>query len=231
MNLYRVRGADQKEYGPIDTDQLRQWIAERRLNQFSQACLDADGIWRPLGQFPEFADALGLSAGGVPGAGATVSPVTEGLPINAPLTPPPGGNWMADGREAARRRLATPALFLIVIAVLGLVGALTTPLWRGAYIESFQNLPNIPPEVKEQLRAARDKGMGVSDFVQLGLSLVTNGLMLAGALKMRKLESFGLSATAAILSILPCTCYCLGLPFGIWALVVMNKPEVKEHFT
>ena len=33
MNLYRVRGADQKEYGPIDTDQLRQWIAERRLNQ------------------------------------------------------------------------------------------------------------------------------------------------------------------------------------------------------
>ena len=221
MTQYRIRGADQKEYGPIDEFQLRQWIAERRLNQFSQACVDSEGVWKPLAQFPEFAADLGL----------TVSPITEGLPLTAPLTPQePVSGGVLDGREAARRRLATPALFLIVVAVLGLMGALSTPLWRGAYVDALINLPNLPAEAKAQIEAARDQPMGPGDYAQIGFSVLTNGLMLVGAMKMRRLEGFGLSATAAILGILPCTCCCLGLPFGIWALVVMNKPEVKEHF-
>jgi hypothetical protein len=49
---------------------------------------------------------------------------------------------------------------------------------------------------------------------------------------MRKLESFGLCMTASILAMIPCLspCCILGLPFGIWALVVLNKPEVKSAF-
>jgi hypothetical protein len=36
---------------------------------------------------------------------------------------------------------------------------------------------------------------------------------------------------ASVVAMLPCQCCCLfGLPFGIWALVVLNKPEVKSHF-
>ena len=34
-----------------------------------------------------------------------------------------------------------------------------------------------------------------------------------------------------IVSMLPCSCcWTLGLPFGIWALVVLNQPEVKDAF-
>ena len=37
---------------------------------------------------------------------------------------------------------------------------------------------------------------------------------------------------SAVLALLPCLspCCVLGLPFGIWALVTLNKPEVKEAF-
>jgi predicted Zn finger-like uncharacterized protein len=37
--------------------------------------------------------------------------------------------------------------------------------------------------------------------------------------------------TACILAMIPCVnCCILGLPFGIWGLVVLNKPEVKDAF-
>ena len=53
--MYKIIGGDQKEYGPISTEQLRAWIAEGRVN--SQTPLQAEGQtgWRPLGEFPEFA--------------------------------------------------------------------------------------------------------------------------------------------------------------------------------
>jgi hypothetical protein len=51
-------------------------------------------------------------------------------------------------------------------------------------------------------------------------------------LKMKRLESHGLAVTASILAMLPCTspCCIIGLPLGIWALVVLSKPEVKSAF-
>ena len=30
--MYKIIGADQKEYGPVSAEQLRQWIAEGRVN-------------------------------------------------------------------------------------------------------------------------------------------------------------------------------------------------------
>jgi hypothetical protein len=61
--------------------------------------------------------------------------------------------------------------------------------------------------------------------------MALNGFVLFGALKMLRLQSYGLAIAAAIIAMLPCQCCCvLGLPFGIWVLVVLNKPEVKSQF-
>jgi hypothetical protein len=35
--MYRIIGADQKEYGPVTQDQICQWIAEGRANAHSRA--------------------------------------------------------------------------------------------------------------------------------------------------------------------------------------------------
>lgn len=56
-------------------------------------------------------------------------------------------------------------------------------------------------------------------------------LILMGGIKMKQLQSFGMARTAAILALLPCgNCCILGLPFGIWALVVLGREDVKNAF-
>jgi hypothetical protein len=54
--MYKVLGGDQQEYGPATAEELRQWIADDRLSPQSQARLEADLDWRPLGDFGEFAE-------------------------------------------------------------------------------------------------------------------------------------------------------------------------------
>ncbi|MGA7700516.1 MAG: hypothetical protein WCB27_12965 [Thermoguttaceae bacterium] len=57
-------------------------------------------------------------------------------------------------------------------------------------------------------------------------------VMLVGATKMKKLESYSFAMAAAIIAMIPCIspCCLLGLPFGIWALVVLGDGSVKAAF-
>jgi uncharacterized membrane protein len=55
LSIYTIIGGDQKEYGPISADDVRQWIAEGRLNEQSLVKGEHDAEFRPLKKFPEFA--------------------------------------------------------------------------------------------------------------------------------------------------------------------------------
>ena len=71
-------------------------------------------------------------------------------------------------------------------------------------------------------------GVGV---VSLIIGVFMGGMIIHGASKMKKLESYGLVITAIIFAMLPCNgCCIIGLPFGIWALIVLNDPDVKSSF-
>jgi hypothetical protein len=52
--MYRIIGADGKEYGPIPADQLRQWIAEGRANASTLVLSQGATEWKTLGSLPEF---------------------------------------------------------------------------------------------------------------------------------------------------------------------------------
>ena len=69
-------------------------------------------------------------------------------------------------------------------------------------------------------------------IVGMIIGIVLNGVVLYGGLEMMKLKNFNLAMGASILAVIPCCspCIILGIPFGIWALVVINKPEVKSAF-
>lgn len=58
MATYIIIGGDQKEYGPIHADDVRQWIAEGRLNEHSLIKAEGDAEFRALGIFSEFASAF-----------------------------------------------------------------------------------------------------------------------------------------------------------------------------
>jgi uncharacterized membrane protein len=65
--MYRILGGDQQEYGPVSAEQVRQWILEGRANCDTRAQVDGANEWKPLGQFPEFAEALAAQTPSRPG--------------------------------------------------------------------------------------------------------------------------------------------------------------------
>lgn len=77
--MYRLVGADQKEYGPVTAEQVRQWITEGRANARTIAKSE-EGPWKLLSTFPEFAADLAQSSP------PTVPPLftTSSLPAGVP---------------------------------------------------------------------------------------------------------------------------------------------------
>jgi hypothetical protein len=57
--MYRIIGADGREYGPITAAQLLEWIAEGRANALTRAKVEGTDQWKPLTEYVEFASALG----------------------------------------------------------------------------------------------------------------------------------------------------------------------------
>ena len=55
--MYKIIGADQKEYGPVTAEQLRQWLAEGRVSAQTQVLPEGATEWKALGDLPEFAAA------------------------------------------------------------------------------------------------------------------------------------------------------------------------------
>jgi len=62
--MYRIIGADGREYGPITADVLRQWIREKRANAQSRVMVEGATEWVQLGTIAEFAADLGTQSGG-----------------------------------------------------------------------------------------------------------------------------------------------------------------------
>jgi hypothetical protein len=64
--MYKIIGVDQKEYGPVTAEEIRQWISEGRLNAQTKACLEGTQDWKPLGMFPEFSFTTSPLVGSLP---------------------------------------------------------------------------------------------------------------------------------------------------------------------
>jgi predicted Zn finger-like uncharacterized protein len=120
--------------------------------------------------------------------------------------------------SSARSQLNGPATALSVIGILGF--ALST-LALGLFVMAFA--------FAGPGGAYRDPGEFIGNLVGAIISMVWGLLLTVGAAGMKKLQNYGLCMTASILAILPCCCG-LGIPFGIWGLVVLSRPEVLDSF-
>lgn len=56
--MYRILGADEKEYGPVSAEQVRQWITEGRVDSQTKLQAEGGGEWKRLADVPELAAAL-----------------------------------------------------------------------------------------------------------------------------------------------------------------------------
>lgn len=80
--MYKIIGADGREYGPATADQLRQWITEGRANAQTQTLAPGAPEWRPLGALPEFAAHFTPPPPPVIGPWPGISPAGQGRKTN-----------------------------------------------------------------------------------------------------------------------------------------------------
>jgi hypothetical protein len=216
MANYTIIGGDKKEYGPVTAEEVRQWIAEGRLNGQSLIRSDNDTEWRPLATFLEFAPALQPRS-----------------PMPPPLSPG-AQSWPGADPAAA---VKAPAICLIVTTGLNVLLALYDSLKALFFPDNLDKLmaqmPAVDdPQMKELIVSMLHWMTGPAAVVSHGVVLILSAVTLWGATRMLALRSYEFAIVATILAMIPCVtpCCLLGLPFAIWALVVLRKPGVKDHF-
>ncbi len=81
--MYKIIGADGKEYGPVSLEQLWEWIRQGRVNADTRVQSVATSEWKPAREIPELTDALlpRFPAAAAPG---TAPPPAGPLPTASP---------------------------------------------------------------------------------------------------------------------------------------------------
>ncbi|MCS7337214.1 MAG: GYF domain-containing protein [Verrucomicrobiae bacterium] len=209
--MYKVIGADGKEYGPVSAEQVRQWIAEGRANAETKGQIAGSAEWKPLREFAEFRDLF------------TAPPTITTQSTYA---------YAETAQAQALRKVKPPAICLLVTAVLYGCWALLDLAGRLILTRSeawLERLSRGNPEMEPVVRLMWGPVGIAMDVWYLLLAVLVS----LGAIRMMKLRSYGLAIASCIIVMLPCIvpCCMLGLPIGIWALVVLLQPEVRAQFT
>ncbi len=219
--MFKILGADGKEYGPVSIDQIIRWIGEGRANQETMAMRQCDTGWKPLSQHPEFADALGIKPPVVGGAAPSPAP-------GAPPVAAAAADASVAARAGAIQKINGPAIGLMVTGGLGIVSNLFSVVIHLVRTVPPPTPAGLPPEFTRWFEL-------MNGPVGLALALITmiiGVFVLFGGYKMQRLQGRVLAMVTAIVAIVPCfsPCCVLGIPMGIWALVVLAKPEVRSQF-
>ncbi len=158
-------------------------------------------------------------------------------PFQAPKEEkPPSG---PDGPKVIPSSLSTPAMILIVLAMLGIVFSIAMMVLQPVLMDAMQDfmLNMVPEDQKQELQDEFAKqqenplSSPIVNWISTGVVVILYCVMLYGGLQMKKGGSFGWAMAAAIIAMIPCSpCCILELPAGIWALIVLVKPEIKQLF-
>lgn len=123
-----------------------------------------------------------------------------------------------------------PAIALIILGSLGvalqLFGLVASSAMEGIYRSS--GMLN-----EEQLQMFQGPGRMLMTAVGALLGLAGSGFTIFGGLQMMKLRNWPIALIASILVMIPCfsSCGCLlGIPVGIWSIVVLSQADVKAAF-
>ncbi|MGI8979381.1 MAG: hypothetical protein ACR2FY_09155 [Pirellulaceae bacterium] len=138
-----------------------------------------------------------------------------------PYAPPSEVNQVSeDSAVPALRRLGGPAMGLLILSGMSVPGVILVPFLPIVLLVRVYAMHD-PPTLEEIL--------GSIAFAVMSLS---NCVILVGAWNMRRGTKYKLAYTTAVLSCIPVLSASgyLGIPFGIWALIVLHRRDVKEAF-
>jgi hypothetical protein len=214
MNWYYVINGQQT--GPVTEAQLDELARAGTIKSDTLVWAEGMANWLPYSQ--------------ARGAGVQGQP-----PI---ITPMQGGfsGMQASSTDVAKRMVQGPAIGLIVSGALGaLIGlanlAQSFMAGAGQQAELQKAMSELPPEF-QHWGVMIEKMTGPMGMVFVVIGLLISVFTIFAGVQMQRLRNFWMPMTASILGILSCFsgCCCVSLPIGIWAIVVLMKPEVKAAF-
>lgn len=139
-----------------------------------------------------------------------------------PYASPAAINAVAeDASAAAIRKLRGPAMGLLLLSAMTVPYVLLIPLLPVIFLI----LPiNVPLDAIVPLQ--------IISTLALCVMSVSNCFILVGAWNMRQGTKYKLAYLAAVLSCIPVLAASgyLGIPLGIWALLVLRRRDVKDAF-
>ena len=153
--MYKIIGADGREYGPATAGQLRQWMAEGRANAQTQTLAPGAPEWKPLGALPEFAGHF--------------------APPNPPIIGPPRPGTSMAGQLSKTNSFATAGLIFGILSVTSFCCCCGCPLNILGLVFSLIGLSQINrhPEIYE------GRGLAIAGLILSAASLVLGfGLVL-----------------------------------------------------
>ena len=145
---------------------------------------------------------------------------------DAQWTSPPqtSGDATMSQRDQSRQAVKAPAIGLLVaaginLAVFLLLVAIATYQGNLAEHQRFDAMGNVVEHSVVKL-----------SWLHVFILLLPNVVILWGAIQMLQLRHRGLAITAAILALIALPGILIGLPMGIWALVVLSRRDVIDAF-
>ena len=145
--------------------------------------------------------------------------------INPYQSAPIEGTGSPNNFNAAK--VQAPAIALIVFGSLCLLASV-----YGMVNALVSNPPPLPPDSPEFVRTMSQNTVGPVAATIQGFFIPVALFILFGAIQMLRLKTWGVALAASIVSMLnvgSCCCV-LGLPLGIWALVILLSQDVKHAF-
>lgn len=141
-------------------------------------------------------------------------------PYQSPSFTPPAGN--------AASEVQGPAIALMVVAIIAIVlGVLSL------FFDVFLLASGMVDRLEEMNDGPVSKHTTILIRAAWGVILVlASCFVFYGALKMKNLQSYDTAKAAAVVAMIPCLgpCCILGIPFGIWAFLTLQKPHIRDAF-
>jgi hypothetical protein len=129
--------------------------------------------------------------------------------------PPPG--WPAQPSPGATQ-LRSVALALIILGAFDLILGVLSTLGRIVSTTQATVSSDDPAATAGQL----------TYVVFTLLSIVVGALVLTAGIQLNRRKGRGLGIAGAVLGLLPLSCgFAAGIPVGIWALIVLGRPDVR----
>lgn len=155
-----------------------------------------------------------------------------------PYAQPFGAPAPAPQQHASNLNLA--AILLMVTGGLAIAYGLMSIVMAlvgsdGSWALNLVQDPALRDKMREAMAQQQGGASKAANMIWPLIIIGANAVVIFGALKMKGMQGYGLAMASAIISTIPCCfngCCCVtSMPAGIFALVLLLKPEVKASFT